>query len=69
MSPSSIPPNRATTRQTELAGAARAMGLQIRVHTVSTSGEIEAAFASFAGARPDAVLVGGGSISKTSVSK
>jgi len=40
------------------------MGLQIRVHTVSTGGEIEAAFASFAGARPDAVLVGGGNISQ-----
>jgi putative ABC transport system substrate-binding protein len=55
---------RATLRQIELEPAARAMGLQIRVHTVSTSGEVEAAFASFAGARPDAVLFGGGNISQ-----
>ncbi len=39
--------------------AARAKGLQIRVLNASTSGEINAAFASFERERPDALLVGG----------
>ena len=34
------------------------MGLQIQVLKASTSREIEAAFASFAGERPDAVFIG-----------
>jgi putative tryptophan/tyrosine transport system substrate-binding protein len=40
--------------------AARTMGLQIQVVHASTSGDIEAAFASFGRERPDALLVGGG---------
>jgi putative ABC transport system substrate-binding protein len=39
--------------------AARAMGLQIDVLNASTSGEIDAAFASFNRDRPDALFVGG----------
>ena len=46
-----------TLRDVEL--AARAMGLQIRVLNASTSGEINAVFASFARERPDALFVGG----------
>jgi ABC-type uncharacterized transport system substrate-binding protein len=38
--------------------AARAMGLQIRVLNVSTSREIDAAFATFVSERPDALFVG-----------
>jgi putative ABC transport system substrate-binding protein len=38
--------------------AARAMGLQIQVLNASTSGEIDAAFATFVGGRPDALLLG-----------
>ena len=37
--------------------AARALGLQIRLLNASTSGEIDAAFASFAQERPDALFV------------
>jgi putative ABC transport system substrate-binding protein len=37
--------------------AARAMGLQIHVLNASTSGEIDAAFATFARERPDALFV------------
>ncbi|HKF07393.1 MAG TPA: ABC transporter substrate-binding protein [Xanthobacteraceae bacterium] len=39
--------------------AARAMGLQIQVLNARTSGEINAAFATFVRARPDALFVGG----------
>jgi ABC-type uncharacterized transport system substrate-binding protein len=39
--------------------AARAMGLQIDLLNASTSGEIDAAFASFNRDRPDALFVGG----------
>ena len=45
----------------EVQEAARIMKLQIDVLKASTSGEIDAAFASFAGGRPDALLVGGDS--------
>jgi putative ABC transport system substrate-binding protein len=45
-----------TLRDVEL--AARAMGLQIQVLKVSTSPEIEAAFATFVRERPDALFVG-----------
>jgi putative ABC transport system substrate-binding protein len=38
--------------------AARAMGLRIQVLYASTSREIEAAFATFVRARPDALFVG-----------
>jgi putative ABC transport system substrate-binding protein len=44
-----------TVRDVE--AAARAMGLQIQVFNASTTGEINAAFASFARERPDAVFV------------
>jgi hypothetical protein len=43
----------------DLESAARAMGLQIRILNVSTSREINAAFASFVRDRPDALFVGG----------
>jgi putative tryptophan/tyrosine transport system substrate-binding protein len=51
----------ATTETTmrEVAGAARAIGLQIQVLNASTSQEINAAFAIFARERPDALYVGG----------
>jgi ABC-type uncharacterized transport system substrate-binding protein len=42
----------------DVAAAARAIGLQIRVLNASTSREIEAAFASFMHERPDALFVG-----------
>jgi putative tryptophan/tyrosine transport system substrate-binding protein len=38
--------------------AARAMGLQIQILKASSSGEIEAAFATFVRERPDALFVG-----------
>jgi putative tryptophan/tyrosine transport system substrate-binding protein len=43
----------------DVQAAARNMGLQIQVLKASTGGEIDAAFATFAGERPDALLVGG----------
>jgi len=45
-----------TLREVEAAG--RAMGLQIQIFNVSTSREIDAAFAAFGRERPDAVFVG-----------
>jgi putative tryptophan/tyrosine transport system substrate-binding protein len=42
----------------DVAGAARTMGLQIQVLNASSSREIDAAFATFASARPDALFVG-----------
>jgi putative ABC transport system substrate-binding protein len=42
----------------DVAAAARVMGLQIQVLNASTSGEIDAAFATFVRERPDAVFVG-----------
>ena len=49
-----------TTESTlrDIEAAARAMRLQIQILNASTSREIEAAFASFAGERPDALFVG-----------
>ena len=41
----------------DVEAAARATGLQVQVFNASTSGEIDAAFASFARERPDAVFV------------
>jgi putative ABC transport system substrate-binding protein len=41
----------------EVPGAARAMGMQIRILNASTIGEIEAAFATLARERPDALFV------------
>ncbi len=43
----------------EVQAAAQAYGVQLRMLTASTSDEIEAAFASLADERPDALLVGG----------
>jgi ABC-type uncharacterized transport system substrate-binding protein len=48
-----------TLRDVEL--AARAMGLRIQVLNASTSREIDAAFATFVGERPDVLFVGGDS--------
>ena len=42
----------------DVQSAARAMGLQIQVVSASTSHEINAAFATFARERPDALFVG-----------
>ena len=51
-------PRRQTTTLRDLEAAARAMGLQIQVLNASTSGEIDAAFATFVRERPDALFVG-----------
>ena len=48
----------AETTVRELEAAARATGLQIRVLNASTSREIDAAFATFVRARPDALFLG-----------
>jgi len=48
----------ANLREAEM--AARAMGLQIRVLNASSSGEIDAAFATFAQSRPDAIFISSG---------
>ena len=42
----------------DVQAAARAIGLQIQVFNASTSREIDAAFATFARERPDALFVG-----------
>ena len=54
------PANAVNTEPTlrDVQSAARAMGLQIQVLRASTSGEISAAFATFARERPDALFVG-----------
>jgi putative tryptophan/tyrosine transport system substrate-binding protein len=49
----------AETTLRDAKAAARAMGLQIQVLNASTSGEINAAFASLGRERPDALFVGG----------
>jgi putative tryptophan/tyrosine transport system substrate-binding protein len=56
VNPASAPTTETTLR--EVQAAARAMGLQIQVLNASTSREIDAAFATFAHERPDAVFVG-----------
>src|SRR5712691_8468400 len=48
----------AETTLRDVEPAARALGLQIQVHNASSSSEIDAAFAAFAHARPDALFVG-----------
>jgi putative tryptophan/tyrosine transport system substrate-binding protein len=55
------PANAPTTESTlrDVAAAARATGLQIKVLNASTSREIDEAFASFARERPDALFVAG----------
>jgi ABC-type uncharacterized transport system substrate-binding protein len=54
------PADARTTESTlrDVEAAARAMGLQIQVLNASTSGEIDAAFASIVRERPDALFVG-----------
>jgi len=44
----------------DVEAATRSMGLQIQVLNANTSHEIDAAFATFVGERPDALLVSGG---------
>jgi putative ABC transport system substrate-binding protein len=55
------PANPATAETTlrDVQGAARAIGLQVQVLNASTSGEIDAAFATFVGEQPDALFVSG----------
>jgi putative tryptophan/tyrosine transport system substrate-binding protein len=56
-----VNPVNSTTAESTLRGmepAARAMGLQVQVLNASSSREIDAAFATLASERPDAVLVG-----------
>ena len=56
-----VDPTNARTTETTMRdadAAARSMGLQIRVLAAKTSAEIDAAFATFAHERPDAVFVG-----------
>jgi len=54
-----IAPTIATgTELRDVDSAGRSMGLQIRVLNVSTSREIDAAFATFVSERPDALFVG-----------
>jgi putative tryptophan/tyrosine transport system substrate-binding protein len=50
--------NYAETTINEVGTSAHSMGLQIQVLKASTISEINAAFATFAGARPDALFVG-----------
>jgi putative tryptophan/tyrosine transport system substrate-binding protein len=49
----------AETAVRDVQSAAHAIGLQIQVHNASTSREIEAVFATFGQARPDALFVVG----------
>jgi putative ABC transport system substrate-binding protein len=49
----------AETTARDVKTAAHAMGLRLQVHNASTSREIDAAFATFAGKRPDALFVVG----------
>jgi len=58
-----ISPDKATDTDgmlKEVEGATRAMGLKILVVNANTSREIDAAFATFVGERPDALFVSGG---------
>jgi putative tryptophan/tyrosine transport system substrate-binding protein len=55
VNPTNGPGAEATLR--EVSGAARAMGIQIRILNASTIGEIDAAFATLARERPDALFV------------
>jgi putative tryptophan/tyrosine transport system substrate-binding protein len=57
-----VNPANTTTAESELReveAAARALGLRIQVHNASTGHEINAAFATFAQERPDALFVAG----------
>jgi putative ABC transport system substrate-binding protein len=55
VNPANVPTAAATLR--EIPEAARAIGLQIQILNASTSREIDAAFATFARERPDALFV------------
>ena len=55
LNPANVPPAETTLRQVQ--EAARAIGLQIQVLNASTSREIDAAFATLARERPDALFV------------
>ena len=55
VNPANAEPAETTLRDVET--AARAMGLQIQVLNASTNREIDAAFATFARERPDALFV------------
>jgi putative ABC transport system substrate-binding protein len=50
-------PSRAELHAKEAEAAGRAMGLEIQLFNVGTSGDIDAAFATFARERPDALFV------------
>jgi putative ABC transport system substrate-binding protein len=54
-----VNPSAVDTTLREVQEAAPALGLQIKVHKASTTGEIDAAFATFAHERPDALFVTG----------
>src|SRR6516162_3070455 len=56
VNPTQAAPTESTLRSVE--AAARAMGLQIQVLNASSSREIDAAFATFARERPDALFLG-----------
>jgi putative ABC transport system substrate-binding protein len=49
----------AESTESDVAAAARTMGLQIQIFKASTTREIDAAFVTFVRERPDALLVGG----------
>jgi putative ABC transport system substrate-binding protein len=55
-------PTIAETTVRDVEAAARAMALQVRVLNANTSREIDAAFETFAHARPDALFVGSGAV-------
>jgi putative tryptophan/tyrosine transport system substrate-binding protein len=57
LNPTNVPATESTLR--ELQGAAPALGLQIQIFNANTIGEIDAAFATFARERPDALFVNG----------
>jgi putative ABC transport system substrate-binding protein len=57
VNPANVTNTETTLRDVE--PAARAMGLKIQVHNASTSGEINAAFATLVREPPDALFVGG----------
>jgi putative ABC transport system substrate-binding protein len=56
VNPANATNTESTLRDVEI--AARAIGLQIQVHSADTSREIDAAFATFVRERPDALFVG-----------
>ena len=60
VNPDNVGNTQTTLRDVET--AARAIGLQIQVFNASSIGEIDAAFASLARARPDALFVGGDTV-------